>query len=457
MPAYDFDLFVIGAGSGGVRAARLSASFGARVAIAEERYLGGTCVNVGCVPKKLFSYAAHFHEDFDDARGFGWRMHVPRFDWPTLRDNKNREIARLNEVYQRLLESAGVKLLRGRAGILDEHTVVVDAGRYTARHILVATGSRAVMPPVPGAELAVTSDQAFFLERFPRRALVVGGGYIAVEFASIFNGLGAETTLSYRGGRLLRGFDEEVRDFLGVEMQKKGVQIHFNSHVAEIVAAQGDERRVRFKDGSEQSFDLVMYATGRNPNSRGFGLEGTGVAMADNGGIQVDAEFRTSVPSICAIGDVIDRLKLTPVALAEGICVANSLFNNRPMTMDYAGVPTAVFSHPNVGTVGLTEAQARERFGAVDVYSTGFRALKHTLSGRDERTLMKLVVDGESGRVVGAHMVGPDAGETIQGIAVAIKCGATKAQFDATIGIHPTAAEEFVTLREKRAGSAGSA
>lgn len=451
MTSFDYDLFVIGAGSGGVRAARLSASFGARVAIAEERYLGGTCVNVGCVPKKLFSYAAHFHEDFDDARGFGWSMEAPRFDWPTLRDNKNREIQRLNGVYQRLLENAGVKLLWGRAGILDEHTVVVDSTRCTARHILVATGSRATKPAVPGAELAITSDQAFFLERFPRRALVVGGGYIAVEFASIFNGLGAETTLSYRGTQVLRGFDDEVRDFLGTEMQKKGMRILLGSHVTGIAAAEGGARRVRFQDGSEQEFDLVMYATGRDPNSRGFGLEGTAVAVADNGAIRVDPQFRTSVPSIYAIGDVIDRIKLTPVALAEGICVANTLFNHRPMTMDYADVPSAVFSHPNVGTVGLTEAQARERLPAVDIYASSFRALKHTVSGRDERTLMKLVVDGESGRVVGAHMVGPDAGETIQGIAVAIKCGATKAQFDTTIGIHPTAAEEFVTLREKRA------
>ncbi|MGN2390947.1 glutathione-disulfide reductase [Pelomicrobium sp. G1] len=450
MTRFDYDLFVIGAGSGGVRAARVAAGYGARVAIAEERFLGGTCVNVGCIPKKLFSYAAHFREDFEDAEGFGWKAGRLRFDWTQLRQNKDREIARLNGVYERLLEASGVTLLRGRARVLGPHRVRVGERNYTAGHLLVATGARAVVPPIPGAELGITSDAAFFLEALPKRALVVGGGYIAVEFASIFNGLGVETTLAYRGPHLLRGFDDEVRQFLAGEMEKKGVRILFNTRVLALRAGAGGRREVCFGDGREEAFDLVMFATGRAPSSRGFGLEETGVKLAENGAIVVDEAFRSSVPSIYALGDVIDRLKLTPVAIHEAMAFAQTRFGASPKPMDYENVPTAVFSHPNVGAVGLTEARARERYSRVDVYTTAFRPLKLSLTPREERTFMKLVVDGATDRVLGVHMVGPEAGEVVQGFAVALQVGATKAQFDATVGIHPTLAEEFVTMRERK-------
>lgn len=448
---YDYDLFVIGAGSGGVRAARMAAGYGARVAIAEEHFLGGTCVNVGCIPKKLFSYAAHFREDFEDARGFGWNVGTLNFEWERLRENKDREIARLNEVYQRLLEAAGVRLLRGRARVLGPHRVQVGERDYTAGHLLVATGAHAVVPPIPGAELGITSDAAFFLPSLPKRALVVGGGYIAVEFASIFNGLGVDTTLAYRGPHLLRGFDDDVRQFLAGEMEKKGIRILFNTQVLALKAGASGRRKVCFGDGTEEVFDLVLFATGRAPSSRGFGLEETGVKLADNGAIMVDEAFRSSVPSIYALGDVIDRLKLTPVAIHEAMAFAQTHFGASARRMDYENVPTAVFSHPSVGTVGLTEAQARERYCRVEVYASAFRPLKLTLTPRQERTFIKLVVDGLTDRVLGVHMVGPDAGEVVQGFAVAIKGGATKALFDATVGIHPTVAEELVSLRQKRA------
>jgi glutathione reductase (NADPH) len=447
---FDYDLFVIGAGSGGVRAARMAAGYGARVAIAEERFLGGTCVNVGCIPKKLLSYAARFREDFEDAPGFGWNVGPPSFEWERLRENKDREIARLNDVYERLLEASGVRLLRGRARVLGPHRVRVGERDYTAGHLLVATGARAVVPPIPGATLGITSDAAFFLEALPKRALVVGGGYIAVEFASIFNGLGVETTLAYRGPHLLRGFDDDVRQFLAGEMEKKGIRILFNTQVLALEADAGGRRRACFGDGTVETFDLVMFATGRSPSSRGFGLEEAGVELAGNGAIVVDDAFRSSVPSIYALGDVIDRLKLTPVAIHEAMAFAQTHFGASARRMDYENVPTAVFSHPSVGAVGLTEAQARERYSRVDVYTTAFRSLKLTLTPRKERTFMKLVVDGATDRVLGVHMVGPEAGEVVQGFAVAVKGGATKAQFDATVGIHPTLAEEFVTLREKR-------
>ncbi|MFZ5555603.1 MAG: glutathione-disulfide reductase [Pseudomonadota bacterium] len=450
MTKFDYDLFVIGAGSGGVRAARLAASFGARVAIAEERFLGGTCVNVGCVPKKLFSYAAHFRDEFEDAEGFGWDAPTRTFDWPTLRENKNREIERLNAVYGRLLEASGVTLLHGRARVTGAREVELDGRRLTAGRILVATGSHAVKPEIRGAELGFTSDAMFFLPGLPRRALVVGGGYIAVEFASILNGFGAETTLAYRGPHLLRGFDDDVRVFLADEMRKKGLRILLNTEVIELQDAGGGAREACFDDGSMETFDLVLFATGRRPASAGFGLEELGVRLTESGGIDVDEDFASSVPSIFALGDVIDRVKLTPVAIHEAICFANTQFNDRPLRMDYENIPSAVFSHPNVGTVGLPEAAARAKLGAVDVYTSQFRPLKLTLTESPERTFMKLVVDGASDRVVGVHMVGPDAGEVVQGFAVALKCGATKAQFDATVGIHPTSAEELVTLRERR-------
>ena len=446
MARYDFDLFTIGAGSGGVRASRMSASYGARVAVAEERYLGGTCVNVGCIPKKLLAYAAHYAEDFADAAGFGWSVGERVFDWARLIENKDREIARLNSVYAKLLDEAGVKRIEGRARVVDPHTVEISGQTFSAENLLVATGGWPTLPGIPGQEHAITSNEAFHLKELPRRVLVVGGGYIAVEFAGIFNGLGARTTELYRGELFLRGFDDDVRRTLADEMRKKGVDLRFGANVASI-ERHGGALRARLDDGSELEADQILFATGRAPNVAGLGLEQAGVALDRAGAVVVDAYLRTSVPSIWAIGDVTNRLNLTPVAIHEAMALAATLFANRPTAPDHTDVPTAVFSQPSVGTVGLTEATARERYGAVDVYRTSFRPLRHTLTGSDEKTLMKLVVDRASQRVVGAHMVGPDAGEIIQGLAIAVKCGATKAQFDATVGIHPTAAEEFVTMR----------
>jgi len=428
-----------------VRASRFAASYGARVAVAECDRFGGTCVNLGCIPKKLFSYAAHCREDFEVARSFGWSVGEPSFDWPTLLANKDREIARLNGVYEKALLSAGAQILRGRATVLDAHTVELGGKRYSARHILVATGSWPRRPAIPGRELGITSNEAFHLEKLPRRALVVGGGYTAVEFASIFQGLGVDTTLAYRGVRLLRGFDLELGERLAAEMRSKGVTIRLQSNPARL--EQGIE--VAYEDGSAQVVDLVMFATGRGPNTAGLGLEGAGVKLAADGAVVVDAYSKSSVDSIHAIGDVTNRLNLTPVAIAEGMALAKTLFGGEPTAMDHANVPTAVFSNPNLATVGLSEERARERHGTVEVYKSAFRALKLTLGGHEERTFMKLVVDAASQRVLGAHMIGPDAGEIIQGVAIAVKLGATKSQFDSTIGIHPTAAEEFVTMREK--------
>ena len=432
-----------------MRASRFAAAFGARVAIAEERYFGGTCVNVGCIPKKLFSYAAHYREDFHHAAGYGWSSTAAEFDLARLIANKNREIERLNGVYRRLLDTAGVTILDGRATLIDAHTVEINGEHRSARYILIATGSWPVIPAIPGAELAITSNEAFFLPALPRRVVVVGGGYIAVEFASIFNGMGAETTLVYRGARILRGFDHELGTVLAEEMEKKGVKIGFNANIATIAPGNGG-LRATLTDGGTLDADCIMYATGRAPNTRKLGLEASGVTLTAKNAIAVDAYSRTAVPSVYAIGDVTDRVNLTPVATAEGMAVANTLFNNRPTALDYENIPTAIFANPNVASVGLSEETARQRGSAIDVYASRFRPLKHTLSGSDEQMFMKLVVERVSNRVVGAHMVGADAGEIIQGIAIAIKCGATKAQFDATIGIHPTAAEEFVTLRGPR-------
>ena len=448
MSRYDFDLFTIGAGSGGVRASRVCATYGAKVAVAEERYFGGTCVNVGCIPKKLFSYAAHYREDFHDAAGFGWTVPEPTFHWPTLVANKDKEIARLNGIYERILANAGVTILKNRATIVDPHQVECGGKTYSAKHILVATGSWPTVPGIPGKELAITSNEAFFLPELPKSAIVVGGGYIAVEFASIFNGLGVKTTLVYRGKRLLRGFDAELGAKLAEEMTKKGVTIRFESDLASL-AKSADGITATFKDASVMETGVVMYATGRKPNTRNLGLEAAGVNLATDGAIQVNKHLQSSVPSIHAIGDVTNRINLTPVATAEGMALAKTLFRNEPTEMDYDNIPTAIFSIPNLATVGLSEEAAKERGHGVDIYKTGFRALKHTLSGSEEKTFMKLVVDASTQKVLGAHMMGADAGEIIQGIAIAIKCGATKAQFDSTIGIHPTAAEEFVTLREK--------
>ena len=426
----------------------MSAGYGAKVAIAESGRFGGTCVNVGCIPKKLFSYAAHFREDFEIARGFGWTIGEPRFDWTTLLANKDREIARLNGVYERILALAGVHIIKGRAVVRDAHTVEVDGKTCTAKHILIATGSWPQIPPIPGRELAITSNEAFHLEKLPQRAVVVGGGYIAVEFASIFHGLGVQTLLSYRGKRLLRGFDSEVGERLCEEMAAKGMKIHLGAEPVAI-ARKATALELALGDGTRVETDLVLFATGRRPNTANLGLESAGVRLATDGAVLVDKYSNTSVDSIHAIGDVTNRINLTPVATAEAMWLARTLFRGEPTAVDHDNVPTAVFSHPNVATVGLSEEKARERHGIVDVYKTSFRALKLTVTDKKERTFMKLIVDRASDKVVGAHMIGPDAGEIIQGVAIAVKLGATKAQFDATIGIHPTAAEEFVTLREK--------
>jgi len=442
-----FDLFVIGAGSGGVRAARMAAQRGASVAVAEQGALGGTCVNVGCIPKKLYSHAAHFADDFHDARGFGWPVQAPAFDWATLKVNRAVEIARLNGVYEALLASAGARLLKGRARIVAPEEVEVDGRRYRARRILVATGGHPVVPDVPGAELGVSSDAMFDLPRFPERLVVVGGGYIATEMASIFRGLGARVTLLVRGDRLLRGFDEEAVDFLAVELGKKGIDIRLGNHV-KCLERDGDRLRATLLEGDALAADTVLFATGRAPRTDGLGLERVGVALGARGGVAVDAQYRSSVPSIFAVGDVIDRLQLTPVALAEAMVVVDQQFGEGARRLSYDGIPTAVFTNPTLSTVGLTETEARQRFARVRTYASEFRALKHTLSGSSERTFMKLVVDDATDRVVGLHLVGAEAGEIVQGFAVALKAGATKAMFDATIGIHPTAAEEFLTLRE---------
>jgi glutathione reductase (NADPH) len=450
MADYDHDLLVIGAGSGGMRASRIAAGFGARVAIVERSRIGGTCVIRGCIPKKLLAYAAHFREDFADAAGFGWSVGEPEFSWPRLIANKNVEIARLEAVYVGLLEKAGVAILRGTARIVDAHAVEVDGRRITAKYILVATGARPTLPHVPGVEHAITSNEAFELPALPRRILIVGGSYIAVEFAGIFNGLGSQVTLSYRGAQILRGFDDDVRHHLAAEMAKKGIRILLHSAV-ERIERRSDALVARFApDGASVECDAVMVATGRVPNTRDLGLEEAGADLGENGEVIVDKFSASTAPSVYAVGDVTDRVNLTPVAIREGHSVALTLFGGSPTPIDHLDVPTAVFSQPPVGTVGLTEGDAKERFAEVEIYQTVFRPLKATLSGRDERTLMKLVVDAASQRVVGAHMVGPDAPEVIQGVGIAVKAGLTKADFDATVGIHPTAAEEFVTLREKR-------
>ena len=443
-----YDLLVIGAGSGGVRAARMAAQRGARVAVAEDAALGGTCVNLGCIPKKLYSFAAHYAEAFEEAHGYGWPVEAPAFDWPLLKANRAREITRLNGIYENLLLGAGVTLLRGRAMVLGPQQVEVNGAVVGAKHILVATGGRPVVPAdLSGRELAITSDEIFDLPQFPRRLLVVGGGYIASEFASIFRGLGSNVTQLYRGEQILRGFDTDVRNFLAAEMRKKGVDLRTHAHV-ERIERTGDARIATLTDGSRIEADVILYATGRDPNTAGLGLAEAGVALALNGAVMVDEHFGTSVASIHAVGDVIDRFALTPVALAEAMVLVDRLFGSGTRRLDYSLIPTAVFTHPSVGTVGLSEDQARAELGELRIFRSEFKALKHTLSGSTERTLMKIVVDAKTDRVVGLHMVGADAGETLQGFAVAMKAGATKAVFDATLGIHPTAAEEFVTMRE---------
>lgn len=448
MAQYDYDLFTIGAGSGGVRASRMSAAFGAKVAVAEELYLGGTCVNVGCIPKKLLVYASHYGEDFNDAAGYGWSVGGRRADWAKLIANKDKEITRLNGVYRKVLGDAGVEIIEGHAEVMDPHTVAIDGKKITAKYILVATGSWPVVPDFPGSEHAMTSNEAFHLSSLPEKVIVVGGGYIGVEFAGIFHGLGARTTQLYRGELFLRGFDVDIRKTLADEMQKRDVDLRFKTDITRIEKAAG-MLKATLTDGTVIEADKILYATGRVPKTRGFGLESAGVKLKKNGAVMVDEYSKSNMDSIYAIGDCTDRMMLTPVAIAEGMAVANTLFNNKPMRPSYLNVPTAVFSTPACATVGHTEQDAKARGFNIDIYKTVFKPLRHTLTGRDERTMMKLVVDRTTDRVLGCHMVGPDAGEIIQGLAVALNCGATKAQFDATVGIHPTAAEEFVTMRTK--------
>ncbi|MDD0975824.1 glutathione-disulfide reductase [Pseudomonas fontis] len=446
--AYDFDLFVIGAGSGGVRASRFAAGFGAKVAVAESRYLGGTCVNVGCVPKKLLVYGAHFSDEFEQASGFGWSLEDAQFDWSQLIANKNREIARLNGIYRNLLVNSGVTLLEGHAKLTGPHEVEVDGTRYSARNILIATGGWPLIPNIPGREHAISSNEAFFLKDLPKRVLVVGGGYIAVEFAGIFQGLGAKTSLLYRGDLFLRGFDGAVRTHLKEELEKRGLDLQFNSDIQRIDKQADGSLKATLKDGRELVADCVFYATGRRPMLDNLGLENTEVQLDERGYVRVNDEFQTDEPSILAIGDVIGRVQLTPVALAEGMAVARRLFKpEQYRPVDYQHIPTAVFSQPPIGTVGLSEEQALEAGYQVQVFESRFRPMKLTLTDVQEKTLMKLVVDAETDRVLGCHMVGPDAGEIVQGLAVALKAGATKQVFDETIGVHPTAAEEFVTMR----------
>jgi glutathione reductase (NADPH) len=444
--SFDYDLFVIGAGSGGVRASRTAAQLGARVAVAEERYLGGTCVNVGCVPKKLLVYAANFGELFHAAAGYGWHSDKSLFDWPTLIANKDREIERLNGVYGRLLEGAGADLHRGHATLRDAHTVAVDGRSFRARHILLAVGSWPWIPDIPGREHIISSNEAFHLPQLPPRVVVVGGGYIALEFAGIFNGLGSEAHLLYRSELFLRGFDREAREQLAQEMGKKGVNIRFNSDVIRVDRV-GEALRVTLEGGDTIDCDCVLYATGRRPHFDGLGLERAGVQLDDRGDIEVDADFRTNVPNIYAVGDAIGGYELTPMALAQGMAVARHLFGEGGGAPDTEFVPTALFTQPPMASVGYSEEAAREQFGEIAVFTSHFTSLLHTLSGSAEKTFMKLVVERRSDRVVGAHMVGAEAGEIIQGFAVAIRAGATKAQFDSTLGIHPTSAEEFVTMR----------
>ncbi|MCG8492003.1 MAG: glutathione-disulfide reductase [Sneathiellales bacterium] len=449
--SFDYDLFVIGAGSGGVRASRISSSFGAKVAIAEEYRVGGTCVIRGCVPKKLFVYASHFSEDFEDAANYGWTVGEASHDWKTLLRNKDTEIDRLNGIYHTILSNNNVELYESRAEIIDKNTVRVGDKKVTAKYILVATGGTPVMPDVPGIEHAISSNEAFHLEDMPKRVVVVGGGYIAVEFAGIFNGLGADVIQLYRGEQILRGFDHHVQAMVAQEITKKGIDLRVKSNPAKIEKADTG-LVVTLEDGSVIETDAIMYATGRRPNVDGLGLENVGVETKPNGAIVVDEYSRTTADNIYAVGDVTDRIALTPVAIHEGMAFAETVFAGKPRAFDHSDVPSAVFSQPPVGSVGLTEAEAREKFGEVDIYKSEFRPMKQTLTLGSERAMVKLIVEPKSDRVVGVHIVGADAGEIIQGIGIAVKCGATKEQFDATVGVHPTLAEEIVTMREKYTG-----
>ncbi len=448
---YDYDLFVIGAGSGGVRASRMSAAHGAKVAICEDYRVGGTCVIRGCVPKKLMMYASQYSEEFRDSRGFGWSLNAPSFDWSSLISAKDTEIDRLNGLYIQNLEKAGVEVLQARGKFLDKHTIELSDAQgtrtVTARYILIATGGWPEMPDVPGIEHAISSNEVFHLPDLPKRVAVVGGGFIAVEFAGIFNGLGAQVTQLYRSEQILRGFDRDVRDTLATEMVKKGVDLRLNTNITAIEKTPSG-LSLTLTTGDTVEVDTLLYATGRSPNTRNMGLEDAGVKLAKNGAVEVDEYSQSSVDNIYAVGDVTDRVALTPVAIKEGAAFASTVFGGSPTKVDYDDIPAAVFSQPCVATVGLSEEDARAKYGDIEVYRSSFRPMKFTLGGREERSMMKLIVDVPSDRVVGVHMVGPDAAEIIQGIAIAIKAGATKAQFDTTVAIHPSSAEEFVLMRE---------
>lgn len=446
---FDYDLFVIGAGSGGVRAARMAASQGKKVAVAEERYLGGTCVNVGCVPKKLFVYASQFPELFHASAGFGWSMpQQPILDWDTLRDNKTAEINRLNGIYNNLIDNSGADLFEARATIAGPHQVLVNGQTYTADTILIATGGWPYIPDFPGSEYALSSNEMFYLEQLPSKAVVVGGGYIAVEFAGILNGLGVETHLVYRGAKLLKSFDTEMSDKITEGMIAKGVHIHLNSEITKISKVE-EQLTLSLTAGSTLDAGLVLYATGRKANTAGLGLETTQVVVRDNGSIEVDDYFATAEPSVYALGDVIERVQLTPVAIQEAMVLVDHLYGDNSASIDYSNIPTAVFCQPEFGTVGLSEEQARGQYEHIGIYVSDFKPMLQTLGGGSDRITMKLVVDEDTDIVLGCHMVGEHAAEIIQGMGIALKAGATKAHFDATVGIHPSAAEEFVTMRQK--------
>ena len=455
--AFDYDLFVIGAGSGGVRASRIAAGHGARVGICEDYRVGGTCVIRGCVPKKLMVYGSKFAHEFEDAPAYGWTLGAPEHDWATLRDNVAREVDRLNGVYLRLLDGAGVKLHMGRGRLLDRHTLEIGDRTVTAEKVLVATGGAPVIPDIPGREFAITSNEVFHLPERPRRVTIVGAGYIAVEFAGIFHGLGSEVDLVLRRDRVLRGFDEECRTIVHDALRDGGLRMRTETQIARIEASGGKAPfTVQTQAGERFETDLVLYATGRAPNTRGIGLEKVGVQLDKAGAIAVDEWSRTTAPNIWAVGDVTNRINLTPVAIMEGHCFADTEFGGKPRKADHRDVPSAVFCQPELANVGLTEEEARTRLGEIRVFTAAFRPMKYTLSGRQQRTFMKLIVETATDRVVGVHMVGDDAAELIQGLAVAVKAGATKAQFDATVGIHPTAGEEFVTMRTPRVEPAPS-
>jgi len=446
--AYDYDLIVIGAGSGGVRAARVAAAHGARVAVAEEFRVGGTCVIRGCVPKKLLVYGAHFAEDLQDARRFGWQIKGCKFDWPTLRDNVLAEVERLEGIYTDILDRNEVEILAQRATVTGPNQVaLVDGSKIRAATILIATGAHPVVPELPGAEHGITSNEMFLLDKMPRRAVIAGGGYIANEFAGILHEFACEVTIVNRGDRILRHYDEQVRDRLLQISLTKGINFKFNAPFEKIVKRKDGSLRIHLAGSSPIDADLLLWAVGRDPNTKGLGLEAAGVELGKNGAVMVDEDNQSSVPSIYAIGDVTDRVQLTPVAIREGQAFADTVFGDRPTRVDYANIPHAVFSHPPIASVGMTEGEARDKLGTYKTYVSDFRPMKNVLAGRNERSLYKLIVDEESDKVVGLHMIGPDAPEILQAAAVAVKAGLTKAQFDETVALHPTMSEELVLMR----------